>query len=154
MLGRSVADPEGVEAAAGTEEAGLGLLAVDTVFRGEKVQRQSRGRFGPVGGVFAGLSGMAYEGYEIHMGRGEEDLPVLQSAGNVYGTYLHGVFDAPGAADAVLEALCRKKGADFAALGAFDAAAYKERQYDLLADAVRESLDMELICRAMEGKES
>ena len=152
MLGRSIADPEGAEAAAGTEEAGLGLLPVDTVFRGEKVQTQSRGRFARVDGLFSGLTGMAYEGYEIHMGRGEEDLPVLQSAGNVYGTYLHGVFDAPGAADAVLEALCRKKGVDFARLGAFDAAAYRERQYDLLADAVREHLDMELIYRAMERK--
>ena len=141
-----------MEAAAGTEEAGLGLLPLDTVFRGEKVQTQSRGRFARVDGLFSGLTGMAYEGYEIHMGRGEEDLPVLQSAGNVYGTYLHGVFDAPGAADAVLEALCRKKGVDFARLGAFDAAAYRERQYDLLADAVREHLDMELIYRAMERK--
>ena len=55
-------------------------------------------------------------------------------------------------ADAVLEALCRKKGADPAQLGAFDAAAYKERQYDLLAQSVRENLDMELVYRAMDKK--
>ena len=62
MLGRSIADPEGAEAAAGTEEAGLGLLPLDTVFRGEKVQTQSRGRFARVDGLFSGLTGMAYEG--------------------------------------------------------------------------------------------
>ena len=54
-----------------TLSAGLGLLEMDTVFRGDKVQRQTRGVFGPVGGIFSGLSGMAYEGYEIHMGRTE-----------------------------------------------------------------------------------
>ena len=54
-----------------------------------------------------------------------------------------------GAHPAVLEALCRKKGVDFARLGAFDAAAYRERQYDLLADAVRANLDMDLVYRSM-----
>ena len=149
MLGREIADPEGAEAAPGTEIAGLGLLDMETVFRGEKVQTQTRGVFGPVEGLLSPLSGMTYEGYEIHMGRSLGDRPALTGRGNVYGTYIHGVFDAPGVADAVLSALCRKKGADFAQLGAFDAAAYRERQYDLLADAVRENLDMDLVYRAM-----
>lgn len=155
MLGRSVADPEGAEAAGVREIAGLGLLDVDTVFRGEKVQAQTRGRFGRVEGILSGLSGLAYEGYEIHMGRdtgGDSgSLPALLGRGNVYGTYIHGAFDAPGVADAVLEALCRRKGVPFESLGAFDAAAYRERQYDLLAQAVRESLDMELVYRILDG---
>ena len=62
---------------------------------------------------------------------------------------LHGVFDGPGVAEAVLRALCERKGADFARLGAFDAAAYKEQQYDLLADAVRSGLDMEFVYRVL-----
>ncbi|EKC56886.1 hypothetical protein LEA_14615 [human gut metagenome] len=33
---------------------------------------------------------------------------------------------------------------------AFDRAAYKERQYDLLADALRQSLDMKLIYRILQ----
>ena len=53
------------------------------------------------------------------------------------------------AAEAVLRALCERKGADFARLGAFDAAAYKEQQYDLLADAVRSGLDMEFVYRVL-----
>ncbi|MDE7219799.1 MAG: cobyric acid synthase [Oscillospiraceae bacterium] len=147
MLGRSISDPEGAEAAPGTVTAGLGLLDMETVFRGEKVQAQTRGRFGELEGPLSALSGMAYEGYEIHMGRSREDRPALTGRGNVYGTYVHGVFDAPGVADAALKALCRKKGVDFAQLGAFDAVFYRERQYDLLADAVRASLDMELVYR-------
>ena len=85
-------------------------------------------------------------------GRAEGTLPVLMQNGNVYGTYLHGVFDAPGAADAVLKALCVRRGVDFARLGAFDAGAYRERQYDILAQAVRESLDMDLVYRILEKK--
>ncbi len=50
----------------------------------------------------------------------------------------------------VLRALCGGKGVDFDRLGSFDAAAYRERQYDLLAQAVRENLDMELIYRILD----
>ncbi len=150
MLGRRISDPEGAEAPAGTEIAGLGLLDMETVFRGEKVQAQTRGRFGEVEGPLSGLSGMPYEGYEIHMGRSGESRPALTGCGNVYGTYIHGVFDAPGVSEAVLRALCGGKGVDFDRLGSFDAAAYRERQYDLLAQAVRENLDMELIYRILD----
>ena len=152
MLGRSVSDPEGAEAAAGTEIAGMGLLDMATVFRGEKVQTQVRGTFPQVPGLLSGLTGMAYEGYEIHMGRSGEARPALVGCENVYGTYIHGVFDAPGVADAVLRALCERAGKDFGQLGAFDPAAYRERQYDILADAVRGSLDMEAVYRIVDRK--
>ena len=149
MLGRRISDPEGAEAAPGTELSGLGLLDMETVFRGDKVQTQTRGRFGEIEGLLSSLTGLSYEGYEIHMGRSREARPALTGKGNVYGTYIHGIFDAPNVADEVLKALCRRKGADFARLGAFDAASYRERQYDLLADAVRASLDMDLVYRSM-----
>jgi len=152
MLGRTLSDPEGVEAADRAPAAGLGLLEMDTVFHAEKVQTQVRGTFGRVEGLLSALSGMAYEGYEIHMGRGGGELPALAGQGNVYGTYIHGVFDAEGVADAVLVALCGRKGADPAQLGSFDAVAYKERQYDLLARSVRDNLDMELIYRILDKK--
>ena len=152
MLGRSISDPEGAEADPGTEIAGMGLLDVDTVFRGEKIQAQTTGTFGPVPGPLAGLEGLRYQGYEIHMGRGGEGLPPLVSRGNIYGSYIHGIFDAPGIADAVVKALCIRKGIDFTQVGTFDLAEYKERQYDLLADAVRAGLDMDLIYRVLEGR--
>ena len=149
MLGRSVSDPDGVEAAGLTQIRGLGLLDMDTVFHGEKVQRQTSGVFSGVSGLLAGLNGLPYTGYEIHMGRSEARMPPLSGSGNVFGSYVHGIFDAPGVADTILQAVCRQRGIDASALGAFSLQAYKERQYDLLADSVRESLDMELIYRIL-----
>ena len=147
MLGRTVSDPDQVEAAGTTEIQGLGLLDMDTVFHGEKVQTQVAGTFDGVTGMLSGLNGMSYTGYEIHMGRSQENLPPLQGRGNVYGSYIHGIFDAPGVSDQILRAICTQKGLDFAALGTFDLQEYKGRQYDLLADVVRGGLDMELIYR-------
>ena len=72
-------------------------------------------------------------------------------AENAYGTYLHGVFDAPEAASRLAQALAAKKGVKLTG-ETLDTAAYKEQQYDKLADAVRRSLDMERIYRIMEGK--
>lgn len=149
MLGRKVSDPDQVEAAGVTEIAGMGLLDMDTVFEGDKVQTQTRGTFAGVKGLLSVLNGMDYEGYEIHMGRSQEALPPLMGGGNVYGSYVHGIFDAPGITDAILKAVCEKKGIDFRALETFDVREYKERQYDLLADAVRSGLDMEYVYRIL-----
>ena len=149
MLGKSVYDPDAVEAAGITEIAGMGLINMDTVFRGDKVQTQTQGVFENIGGLLADLNGISYAGYEIHMGRSQEALPVLNGGGNVYGSYVHGIFDAPGVADTILKALCVQKGIDLSALGTFDRNAYKEQQYDKLADAVREGLDMELVYKIL-----
>jgi len=149
MLGSTVSDPDQVESAGITDIAGMGLLPINTVFRGDKVQTQTSGTFSGIHGMLATLNGMAYTGYEIHMGRSEETLCAVIGNGNVYGSYIHGIFDAPGIADAVLQALCRQKGIDFGGLGTFDSAAYKEQQYDKLADAVREGLDMELVYKIL-----
>lgn len=149
MLGQSVCDPEGVEAAGVTQIRGLGLLPVETVFHGEKVQAQTKGVFAGIQGMLSGLNGLSYTGYEIHMGRSEETLPVLIGSGNVFGTYVHGIFDAPGITDAILSAICRMRSIDPAALGSFDLRDYKERQYNLLADTVRAGLDMDFVYRVL-----
>ena len=65
--------------------------------------------------------------------------------GNVFGTYLHGVFDHPQMAQGIIEALCERKGISAEQISAVDFANYKETQYDLLAKGVREALDMERI---------
>ena len=83
------------------------------------------------------------------MGRSTEALPPVIGQGNVYGSYIHGIFDAPGVADALLTALAEKKGIDPKALGSFDREAYRQQQYDKLADAVRGGLDMELVYRIL-----
>ena len=174
MLGRHISDPLKTEAAGLTEIDGMGLLPIETVFENEKVQTQTRGVLPDVEGPLAGLSGMEYEGYEIHMGRessaaGDTDFAKDTNASahpkqsiicsgstketgadvNIYGSYVHGIFDAPGISDEILKALCVRRGIDFSELGTFDAVAHKEEQYNILAKALRESLDMELIYRIM-----
>ena len=124
MLGRHISDPEQVEAAGVTEIDGMGLLPLETVFQGEKVQTQTNGVFSGVAGLLSELNGKRYAGYEIHMGRSEEARGALFSMGNVYGSYVHGIFDEQEVADTILKALCTKKGVSFESLGTFDARAY------------------------------
>lgn len=149
MLGKRVSDPDQVEAAGATAIAGMGLLPMDTVFHGEKVQTQTKGTFTGMEGMLASLNGIGYEGYEIHMGRSLEALPPVSGSGSVYGSYIHGIFDAPGVTDTILKCLCRQKGIVFDDLGTFDGSAYKDRQYNKLADAVRTGLDMALVYKIL-----
>lgn len=96
MLGRTIADPDGIEGAPG-EVQGLGMLDVATVMTPDK-------RLTRVRAVHA-ASGAAMEGYEIHIGRTDgpdrlrpfahvEGVPEgAQSAdGRIMGSYLHGMF--------------------------------------------------------------
>ncbi|MBC8542132.1 cobyric acid synthase [Bianquea renquensis] len=147
MLGMTLKDPYGVEH--GGEMAGLGLLDMDTIFERAKTRTQISGNLPALDGIFSSLSGLPYTGYEIHMGQSGREEKVVQS-GNVYGSYLHGLFDQDGISKAIVEALLRAKGLDATAVQSFDMEQYKNQQYDRLADAVRESLDMEYIYRIME----
>ena len=164
MLGSTIRDPEGVEAAGVTEIQGMGLLDMDTVFAGEKVQRQVSGTFGEIPGALHGLTGLSYTGYEIHMGETtyepEADnfskiqrgtRPVVDGAqcGSCYGTYVHGVFDREEVSRTLVTALLESKGLSAHDVQTFDAETYKQQQYDLLADAVREALDMDAIYRIL-----
>lgn len=153
MLGIRISDPDNAEAADISEIDGMALLEHETVFSADKLQRQTEGVFEGLTGLLSALNGKAFRGYEIHMGRqnGESSRAVSQK-GEVYGSYIHGIFDEGDTALTVLKALCRKKGADPELLGSFDAAEYRERQYDLLADSVRKSVDIELIYRILEKR--
>ena len=149
MLGASVRDPLGVEAAGVTEIKGMGLLPMDTVFQGEKVQQQTSGVFGEIPGALHSLSGMKYTGYEIHMGRSRQQLAPLVNQGNVYGSYIHGIFDGVGIAQAIIGDLAARKGIDPGTLTVFDPERYKQEQYDKLADAVRGGLDMDFVYKVL-----
>ncbi len=97
MLGRSVADPDGIEGTPG-ETPGLGLLDVTTVMRGDKTLREVRARHL--------ATGCPMRGYEIHIGRtdgadrarpfaeisGEGPEGAVSADGRVAGSYLHGMF--------------------------------------------------------------
>lgn len=68
---------------------------------------------------------------------------------NLYGSYVHGVFDAPASRN-LATALAAQKG-HYPGNGraGWDYIAYKEEQYDKLAEILRESLDMEKIYEIM-----
>ena len=161
-----------------------------TVFTEEKTRTRVNGQFLQVKGDLAGLSDIAFSGYEIHMGAsrrtdhaeidmdtvmmdlGRSEKPeMLQEkryeylchitdqaenqkadgicAGNVYGTYVHGVFDADGIAAKIVEALATKKGISMEAVTQQNYQEFKETQYDKLAKTLREYLDMDAVYRMM-----
>jgi adenosylcobyric acid synthase len=68
---------------------------------------------------------------------------------NVYGTYIHGFFDSEQIADIIVGALRKKKGLPSQPGTAFSFKDYKEKQYDRLADLLRESLNMDRIYSLM-----
>ncbi len=165
MLGKSLSDPEGVEA--GGSMRGMGLLQMDTVFSAQKTRTQVEGVFSHVGGFLESLQGVHFTGYEIHMGE-----PVFSGnthgmnqvtdqvtgtekrdgacEGNVYGTYVHGIFDREEVAKGIVSAIGRAKGLDVSEIQAVDFSAFKESQYDLLAEGLRRHMDMEKIYRILE----
>ena len=142
MLGQSLSDPDGVEH--GGTMSGIGLLPHSTVFENEKVRTNAVGVLSNVEGIFSELSGKTYQGYEIHMGVSGASGNIINED-NVYGTYIHGIFDREEIALTVVKALLSAKGLDFSDVKAFDVDAYKQSQYDILADGLRQALDMDLI---------
>lgn len=163
MLGQQLSDPHGVEE--GGSIRGMGLLPVSTVFTPQKTRTRVSGRFGAVGGVFEGLSGQRFEGYEIHMGETESPAAIAELAdsvtqasrrdgcqcGNVYGSYVHGILDADDVAGTIIRSLAVYKGIDPAKLGRVSGAEYKQQQYDLLADTLRAHMDMQKIYTILEA---
>ena len=71
-------------------------------------------------------------------------------SGNVYGTYIHGIFDSEQVAGRLIASLAKEKGIEMEGISAVDYAGYKEKQYDLLADTLRQHLDMEKIYEILE----
>ncbi|MBU0921522.1 MAG: cobyric acid synthase [Pseudomonadota bacterium] len=140
MLGTRIADPLGLEGAAGESEA-LGLLDFDTVLEADKQLRNVTGRLLP--------GGVPVSGYEIHAGVSSGpalEQPAVQlddgrcdgaisADKQVLGTYLHGLFEGPEACAALLR---------WAGLGAVETVDYhalRERDIERLADLVETHLD-------------
>ena len=166
MLGRVLSDPDGVES--GGTMAGMGLLPTETIFLGEKTRTRVDGAFRGGAGLFTALNGVPFHGYEIHMGETaylEDAVPLSRltcldraekldgaARGNVWGSYVHGIFDSGAFAQALVNALLSAKGLtpDSAAV---DWETYQEEQYDKLAAGVRASLDMDRIYGILNGEE-
>lgn len=172
ILGRSLSDPFGYDSGhAGSITTGMGLLNTETEFVENKRTIQMKGRFNRVEGIFSCLSGKEFYGYEIHSGittlettkalntvepineKAEafaEGSQTVRGGMNVYGTYIHGIFDGEGIAAKVVEALLAKKGLTMEDVKVIDYQKYKQQQYDLLAQSVREHLDMKKVYEIVE----
>jgi len=146
MLGETLRDPLNVEQ--GGEMPGMGLLRMETVFGSEKTRTRVEGVLPDVTGAFSCLSGCAFEGYEIHMGKSGEQATLL-AAQNVCGTYVHGIFDRASVTGPLTAMLLGRRGLEPEGTVIEDAVTLKERQYDLLAERLRQSLNIEEIYRIL-----
>ena len=145
ILGEHLNDPSGIAGDAGAE-AGLGLLPIATTFTADKIVRQ----------VAVERDGRRWSAYEIHMGRSVRTAPceplqrVVDDAGapsrdegarhaNVWGTYLHGWFEAPEVRRWVAAA------GSFASFRAHPVPWVEQRQaiYAAMADHVAAHVDLE-----------
>ena len=154
MLGQTLDDPAGTESGKPLSLAGLGLLPTRTTFDAQK--RRTQVRAVALGAPFAGAR---MTGYEIHNGRttvnGEpfcrlaDGTPEGCVCKNVFGTYLHGLFDSGELTQALVKLLCARKGISPRETRPTSMAEYRQAQFDLLADGVRGALDMGAVYRAM-----
>ena len=155
MMGQTIHDPLGVESDMASLP-GLGLLPVETTLTGEKVTRQTRFRL-------AADPSQCGEGYEIHMGTttplpGSTLTPLLQledgttdgflARPRCLGSYLHGIADNPAFVDFLLAPFADRTSEETP----FDYHAFKEEQYDKLADHVRRHTDMKTLYAILTGE--
>lgn len=150
MMGRVVADPEGVEGQEG-RFPGLKLLPMKTVIAGQKVARQRNvTSFFPQGNL-------PVSGYEIHQGRtraieeevnttqalfDDPNLGVVDQDQAVWGTYLHGIFDNGPWRRAWLNRLRQQRGLRALPTGIANYREQREQMIDRLADSIEPYLDL------------
>jgi adenosylcobyric acid synthase len=151
MLGRRIADPQGIEGPSATVD-GLGLLDVETVLEGDKVLVETRGHLT--------CNDIPFKGYEMHVGRTSSSLPPLltladgrddgaiSADGRVAGCYIHGLF----ADDRQRRHWLQRIGAT---ISTFDYEAGIEATLDALAEHLEHHLDCNaLLALAREPKGS
>ena len=172
MLGQKIMDPEKIESDL-KEISGLGLLDIETVMKSDKTTTQYKNTVKNVSGILTGTEGMEIKGYEIHQGYsypvnekneennnsenilkndtgclfGDENLKGTVKD-NVAGTYIHGIFDNSEFTSHFLNEARKLKGLDRIDEN-FSYSDYKNREYDKLAEVLRENLDIKKIYEIM-----
>ena len=163
MLGSKLYDPQGIESDV-KEASGLDLLPITTIFEGTKETHRVKATVIGNHGLLADSALTPITGYEIHMGRtyGENtSIPfkiiersdkattreaVLDGSinydGNVFGTYIHGLFHNVELRQSILRQVASMNGIELDLSGQ---QMVLDQEYDKLADWVRSSLDMDLI---------
>ena len=151
FLGGSISDPYAIESGGETVN-GLNLIPVDTTMASEKTLKAVVGKHID--------SGLSVKGYEIHHGKTEgenlaacvvrddgEVIGVKSSEGLLWGTYLHGIFDADEFRRWLVDRLRIRRG--IAPKGYVCASYNLEPALDRLADAVRKSVQIDEIYKVM-----
>ena len=133
MLGQTVSDPDGIEGTI-TSLPGLGLLPINTTMTHVKTTQQVTFQF----------EGHECQGYEIHQGVSDTDQSILQTD-HCIGTYIHGFLDNMPVIEHLLKANGQKPKANNQLPTAKSYAAFKEQQYDKLAEHVRKYVDIPLL---------
>ncbi len=171
MLGEMILDPKHTESTFDSTK-GLGLLGIKTIFHEDKLTAQVTASVKDLPFLGKMLSAEKINGYEIHMGttkflRDNETHPfcikkrrgktcdavdgTVNEAGNVFGTYIHGIFDHDGFRRALLNALRERKGL-LPLTVVRNRYREKEESYDHLASVVRTHLDLEKLGEIMGEK--
>lgn len=144
MLGQTISDPQGIAGGAGLVD-GLGLLPVRTHFVPDKCVQQ-------VTAQWQNFTERRWTAYEIHMGRSEftgqvtplirvDDRPEGAQCGNVWGTYLHGLFEAPE----LRRSLAQLAGIDSHHAPDQNWQDHKDAVYNQMADLIEEHLDLDTV---------
>ncbi|MFH1031540.1 MAG: cobyric acid synthase [Chloroflexota bacterium] len=168
MLGKVINDPSHIESKEDSIAA-LGLLDIETTFGQVKTTTQVKARVVAAKGLFYGLNGTEVTGYEIHMGQcqGQNCPPVLQVVetpegktdyfdgatsddGLIFGTYLHGLFHNVNFTHNLLNRLRQLKGLPTITAISIN----KDKQYDELAEIVRQNLDINRIYKITLGRDN
>jgi cobyric acid synthase CobQ len=149
MLGMEIADTMAVESS-GISTPGLGLLPLSTKMAVEKTLMRASGTHA--------ASALPVHGYEIHHGQSEiaglqpvvlrsDGMTIGAGRGHVWGTYLHGIFDADMFRRWFLDRLRERRG--LSPLGKVYAPYDLEPAFERLAAMVRKSLRLDEIYRLM-----
>lgn len=154
MLGKMLADPEGIEGQEG-RYPGLDLLPLKTVITGNKIARQRL-----VSSNYPQV-GLPVTGYEIHQGRSrlldseegvkhssykplfdDPGLGIVDTSKSVWGSYLHGLFDNGPWRRAWLNHLRQQRGLSSLPTGVANYREQREAVLNTLADTVEAHLDL------------
>lgn len=158
ILGKELKDMQGVE---GTPRVsnGLGLFDMVTVFLDGKTTTQYEGTFKNTSGILKGLDDFKISGFEIHQGVSftESETPITNDKflkalvkDNVFGTYLHGIFENNCVTERLLNIVREKKGISPQKIKE-DFEEYREKQFDKLEKIMRENVDIKKIYEIMEN---
>ncbi len=159
ILGKELKDMQGIE---GKTEIinGLGLLDTETVFLDGKMTTQYEGYFKNTSGILKGLDGEKIHGFEIHHGVSFSDTetPLTDDSfikavvkDNIFGTYIHGIFENNAVTDRILNIVREKKGISEKYLKeTFEE--YREKEFDKLEKVMRENIDIDKIYEILENK--